>query len=372
MKYSQHSEISQNVKYNNKQLTPAPLEAAPPKVKMQNKRFQLSHQYSTCFTICAIFAFSLLYSSNLSAAKPGNHIPKYTPPQKGFWETLYDLFIPHYEKRNVIYEKESEFLKITVEDDESGKRHLVFHPNKGSQGVIFPDNPDKIVPNFLKYAFLAFPLLKHSPENILFIGMGAGIMPKFINHYYRKSRIDIVEIDKAVPPIAEKYFAFKKNSNINIIIEDGRFYVNRSRKKYDLIVIDAYNATSIPFQLTTKEFFTKVKALLKRGGIVIANIANLGNKNFIASEFKTVESLFPNIGVVICPRETNYVLFASDSITFENKRWIKKSEIFDKQQNWHFKLKPFLESQMTRQSLIKMTENQKILTDDSAPVNSMD
>jgi len=319
----------------------------------------------------AIFAIFISCIPALSAQKINNHIQKYTPPSKGFWESLSDFFIPHYERRNVLYEKESEFLKITVEDDESGKRHLVFHPNKGSQGVILPDNPDKIVPNFLKYAFLAFPLPKKNPGKILFIGMGAGIMPRFINRQYPETKIEIVEIDKAVPPIAEKYFGFKKNHNISIIIEDGRFFVNRSKKKYDLIVIDAYNATSIPFQLTTLEFFRKLKGMLNKDGVIIANIANLGKENFIVSEFKTVQTVFTHIGVVTCPRETNYVLFASDSITFENKKWSLKSAKFDKEHKWHFKLKPFLKSQISPEELKEMTNNAKLLTDDFAPVNSM-
>ena len=317
-----------------------------------------------------ILIFSV-FTNYIYAEGAGKELIKYSPPPKGFWENVYDFFIPHYERRNVIYEKESEFLKITVEDDESGKRHLVFHPNKGSQGVILPDDPDKIVPNFLKYAFLAFPLLPKEPKKVLFIGMGAGIMPRFINRYYPDCKIDIVEIDKAVPPIAEKYFGFKQNKNINIIIEDGRFYVNRSKKKYDLIVIDAYNATSIPFQLTTKEFFTKVEGMLNKDGVVVANIANLGKANFISSEFKTIKSIFKNISVVTCPNDTNYVLFASDTISFSPENWRKKSELFDKKHRWHFELNPFLDSQIPAKELDDMTKESTILTDDCAPVNSM-
>jgi len=322
-------------------------------------------------SISAILSLTIILGFTLNAQKQSKESIKYSPPQKTFWESLYDFFIPHYERRNIIYEKESEFLKITVEDDESGRRHLVFHPNKGSQGIIRPDEPDKIVPNFLKYAFLAFPLEEAPKREILFIGMGAGIMPRFINQQYPDYKIDIVEIDKAVPPIAEKYFNFKKNKNISIIINDGRFYANRSLKRYDMIVIDAYNATAIPFQLTTIEFFKKLKKMLNKNGIIIANIANLGNSNFIASEFKTIQNVFENIAVVVCPGATNYVLFASDSITFGNKNWATKSGKFDRKHDWHFKLEPFLKSRIKPEKLKKMINNAKILTDDFAPVNSM-
>ena len=323
------------------------------------------------------FALSILttlffsISVYMSAEESTGTIVKYSPPQKGFFETVADFLLPHYEKRNVLYEKESEFLKITVEDDESGKRHLVFHPNRGSQGVIRPDSPDKIIPNFLKYAFLSFPILKNPPEKILFIGLGAGIMPKFINQHYPESEIDIVEIDKAVPPIAEKYFGFRKSDKINLIIEDGRFSANRSKQQYDLIVIDAYNATSIPFQLTTQEFFLRLQKMLTKNGVLVANIANLGNQNFINSEFKTVQSIFKNIAVVTCPGKTNYVLFASDMLPFTQNNWKEAAKTFDKKHNWHFKLSPFLDNQIPEKELKVMMQDAKILTDNFAPVNSM-
>ena len=322
-------------------------------------------------SLSIITALLFSISMHISAEESTATIVKYSPPQKGFFETVVDFLLPHYEKRNILYEKESEFLKITVEDDESGKRHLVFHPNRGSQGIIRPATPDKIIPNFLKYAFLSFPLLPSPSRKILFIGLGAGIMPKFINQHYPESNIDIVEIDKAVPPIAEKYFGFRKSKKINLIIEDGRFFANRSKKQYDLIVIDAYNATSIPFQLTTQEFFIRLHKMLTKDGVLVANIANLGNQNFINSEFKTVQSIFKNIAVVTCPGKTNYVLFASDTRHFTQAKWEEAAKTFDKKHNWDFKLCPYLKNQISEKDLKEMMQNAKILTDDFAPVNSM-
>jgi hypothetical protein len=176
---------------------------------------------------------------------------RYTPPQKGVWKTIYDFLLPHYESRNVLFAKETANFTISVEDDESGRRHLVFLPNNGSQGIILPDKPDVIVPNFMKYSFLAIPAMGASPKSVLFIGLGAGIMPRFISSKFPGTRIEIVEIEKELKSIAEKYFGFKVTKNMTLTFEDGRFFINHSRNRYDMIVIDAYNATEIPFQFTT-------------------------------------------------------------------------------------------------------------------------
>ena len=136
-------------------------------------------------------------------------------------------------------------------------------------------------------------------------------------------------------------------------------------------MIDAYNATSIPFQLTTEEFFANLKKMVDKNGIIVANIANLGKENFISSEFKTVQKVFKNIAVVTCPGKTNYVLFASDNISFNEKSWNIKTAEFDKKHKWHFKLTPFLKSRIYNRDLKKMTDKAKVLTDDFAPVNTM-
>ena len=40
---------------------------------------------------------------------------------------------------------------------------------------------------------------------------------------------------------------------------DGRAYLNTIDEKYDVIMVDAYQDISIPFQMSSVEFFTLVK-----------------------------------------------------------------------------------------------------------------
>jgi spermidine synthase len=332
-----------------------------------------NHKYNNIpelMLIAALLVFSALPSPG--GETDSNSIPPYSPPQKGFWKTLNDLLLPHYESRNTIFSKETAHHNISVEDDESGKRHLVFQPNHGSQGVIKPDDPKKLIPNFMKYSFLALPALGHPPQNVLFIGLGAGIMPMFLARAYPSTKMEIVEIDKELKPIAEKYFGFKMSDNMILDFEDGRFFINHCRKKYDLIVLDAYSAVDIPFQFTTVEFFTNAAKCLTHNGILIANLANFGRRNFLASEFKTVKSVFKHVAVVPCPRNTNYVLFASKAQNFNGNEWRKACEKLDEKRKWGFKLAPFLAARLSNADIDGFAADPKILTDAFAPVNSLD
>ncbi len=289
----------------------------------------------------------------------------------GFWSTLLSVFLPHAEHRKALYKKQSKYFLITVERDYLKRRHLVFLPRKGSQGVWDPAKPEEIISGYCRFMTLFMPMLEKPPKRVLFIGLGCGIGPRFIRKYYQETMIDIVEIDEAIPVVAKKYFGFKKDDKMHITIGDGRFFINRTKNKYDAIFIDAYNAESIPFQLTTQEFYRKVKDALTPNGIMNANIANLGKEEFIASELKTVQSIFPGMAVYDCNNESNYVLFARKNGKLDNKKLIGKAKLIQKKIKPELDMADMLEERMDKDDIEDLTEDGKILTDDFAPVENM-
>ena len=280
------------------------------------------------------------------------------------------FFLPHVELRKTIYETETRYFNIRVEEDDTGRRHLVFLPRKGSQSIIDPNQPEKIISNFMNHAFLALPALGRPPERVLFIGLGGGIMPMYIRRHYPNTQIDIVEIDEAIPKIAENYFNFKSDPKMNIYIMDGRVYVNRSKETYDIIFMDVYNADNIPFQFTTVEFFRQIKKHLAEDGIFAVNLANLGNKGFIAAELNTIFDVFKNCYVFACKGNTNYVpiAFADNSATLNGLT--KRTVLFNKQKKYKIDFEEILNTVMMQEELQDLIgPSPIILTDDYAPVN---
>jgi spermidine synthase len=86
--------------------------------------------------------------------------------------------------------------------------------------------------------------------------------------------MDVVEIDPAVVRVAGLYFDFKPDERMRVIEADGRVFVKRALRegrKYDLIMLDAFDHEYIPEHLLTREFLGEVKALLAPRGIVAAN-----------------------------------------------------------------------------------------------------
>ena len=100
-------------------------------------------------------------------------------------------------------------------------------------------------------------------NDVLCIGLGVGIVPmEFAN---RGARVDVVEINPAVVPVAARFFGLHTNQ-LNLTLDDGRHFLNRCRKQYDVVVLDAFLGDSSPSHLLTREAFASVRRVLRPGG----------------------------------------------------------------------------------------------------------
>lgn len=155
-----------------------------------------------------------------------------------------------------------------------GERCLSFlkPPPKIVQGCINLNNPYLIEHGYLKLFVGAGLALNPAPKKILLIGLGTAGVPKTFSKIYPEAELDIVEIDKDIPTLAEKYFYFKLIKTHHLFIEDGVKFVEKAPdNQYDLIFVDAYNETYIPPEFLTDNFTYNVKRILTDNGIVAVN-----------------------------------------------------------------------------------------------------
>ncbi len=132
-------------------------------------------------------------------------------------------------------------------------------------------------------------------DSILCIGMGIGIVPSLFAA--EGSRVDVVEINPAVVPVAEKYFDLDV-SRFHLTIGDGRQFLNRSRNHYDAVVLDAFLGDSSPAHLMTREAFTAMRDVMTPNGVLVINCfgdLRPGRDFFLASLMKTLRSAFSEV-----------------------------------------------------------------------------
>ena len=125
------------------------------------------------------------------------------------------------------------------------------------------------------------------------IGLGGGSISTYYGRAMPDVHIDTVELDQRVIDVAKQYFALRETPRVRYIAADGRVFLNRSKDRYDLILLDAYRGGYVPFHLLTREFYTLVKNRLTPGGAVAFNVHD-GTKLY-HSTVRTLGEVFPTI-----------------------------------------------------------------------------
>ena len=134
-------------------------------------------------------------------------------------------------------------------------------------------------------------------NSALCIGMGVGIVPNAMNK--EGVNIDVVEINPEIVPVAKRFFDFDE-TGMNLTIGDGRFFINKSQKHYDAILLDAFLGDSSPSHLMTREAFAEMARLLGTNGVLVINSFGdfrPGRDFFVASLDKTLRAVFKDVKI---------------------------------------------------------------------------
>ena len=200
---------------------------------------------------------------------------------------------------------------------------------------------------------------KKDPE-LLILGMGTGTYAHQCRRYFPELKITGVEIDPQITALARTYFGLPPD--IPVTAYDGRAYLSGDRKKYDLIMVDAYQDITIPFSMSSVEFFQSVREHLRPGGVMVLNMNMKGSVPGSLNDYlaDTVASVFPAVYMADVPQATNRELFAGmEDDLAENLRLQGKREK-------DLELRQLMEE--TAQRLAPYHPGPYRLTDDRAPV----
>ena len=269
----------------------------------------------------------------------------------------------------LLFEKNSLYQYIAVVEDTAKKERYVRNQKRDyAQGGIYVNAPDKLLFEFTQMGFVSLAFLDRDPRDVLFVGLGAGAMPKYFNKHYPEATTDIAEIDPDMVPVAQKYFYFNENEKMRVTVEDGRIFVKRARKKYDWVILDAYQNDYIPFHLTTAEFLKEIKSKLREDGVVVSNITSPFRNKFFDSMVMTYKKVFPHLYIFRGKKSGNFIFVATASGTVKEKHDIEtRAAKIQSARKFDFDL-PEIASRLESSSDYEWS-GAKILTDDFAPVN---
>lgn len=229
--------------------------------------------------------------------------------------------------------------------------------------------------HMLEYSTLAFgaTLYQPHPRRALVIGLGGGVIPREIRHYFPECRVDVVEIDPAIPKVARRFFGFETGKQLEVHVQDGRVFVRgkgrgEDKTSYDLIVLDAFNSDYIPFHLMTREFLSLVKDILQPDGIVVANV--FSDNRLFDAEWRTFNAVFGRSQVFFGRSSSNAMIMAPGP----RNQLLTEAEARDRAETLQERHGFSFDIRQTARRLRPEAEPKQgapILTDDRAPVNKL-
>lgn len=268
-------------------------------------------------------------------------------------------------EKNLAYEGESVYNYLQVKESDSSvilSTNVLF----GVQSVYMKE--DRLTGMYYDYA-MAAPLMaagsmatgkSTGDMDVLVLGMGTGTFASQCQKYFGNIKTEGVEIDEKITELSRKYFHLPENTSV--ITYDGRAFLNSSDKKYDVIMVDAYQDITIPFQMSSAEFFTLVKEHLNKNGVMVVNMNMRSNEEGNINQYlsDTISSVFSCVYTVDVENSTNRELFASCNKNMtaafeENIKLAGSRELYKLMEH-------------VSENISQYSTGNYILTDDKAPV----
>ena len=261
---------------------------------------------------------------------------------------------------DLLYEGESIYNYLQVSETSNS---IILSTNVlfGVQSIMMKDEG----PTGMYYDYaLAAPVLAGADEesemDVLILGLGTGTYANMCLKYFPNFNITGVEIDEDITELAYEYFNL--SDEVEAVTYDGRAYLDASDETYDVIMVDAYQDITIPFQMSTTEFFTMVYEHLNENGVMVVNMnmysESANSINDALSD--TIASVFECVYTVDVKGSTNCELFAFKDAAMMEEFKANVAQTADEE------LLSMLE--LTLYGIEEYEAGDYILTDDKAPV----
>jgi predicted membrane-bound spermidine synthase len=285
--------------------------------------------------------------------------------------TLRQPMRPPPEGMTLLYDDESTYHYIQVLRW-GDQNVLMLNEGQAVHSVYYPDYPDYVIYGATWDYFIIAPFFNAAPvglddvNSLALVGLAGGTISKQYTQVYGPIPIDGMEIDSKIVEAGREYFDMNE-SNLNIIVKDGRIALAASEKTYDVIGIDAYKLPYVPWNLSTAEFFESVRDHLTERGVVAINVGRTAQNRTLISAFSaTLGAVFPSVHVVDVAGSCNSILYATMQPT-------DASNLGENLDVLPTDVHPLLHDTLVNAiaNLKPTPQDGKVFTDDRAPVELM-
>lgn len=273
--------------------------------------------------------------------------------------------------QTLLFEDESAYNYIQVQEDTNGNRYLYLNEGQGIHSQWHPTNVyyRRTWDFFLTAPYFNADFTPDEMQSMLMIGLATGTIPRQHLAVYPNLPIDGVEIDPDIIRAGEEFFQMNATymPSLTVYAQDGRYILNQLDGKYTVIGVDAYRPPYIPWHLTTVEFFQEIAAHLDDEGVMVINVGRTNtDRRLVDALTNTLSHVFPSIHAMDVPFSFNTILVATMQETSSENL---AANLANLPANIHPLLPQVLSDGVA--ALVPINRNDILFTDDRAPVETL-
>ncbi|MDR1889788.1 MAG: spermidine synthase [Zoogloeaceae bacterium] len=172
----------------------------------------------------------------------------------------------------------------SIDISESGGVRYLHFGSEWVQGAMRIARPFSLELAYTREMLLALLLAAAPLRHGLLVGLGAASQLKFLHRHFPEARFTVIEINPDVPNVARQFFRLPASPRIDIVIADAAAWLtqNAPQARFDLILLDGFNAAGRTGALSGAAFYAGCRAALTETGVFSCNLL-AGNRGFRAN-----------------------------------------------------------------------------------------
>lgn len=152
------------------------------------------------------------------------------------------------------------------------KGYVSLHFIRGqTQSRMRSDAPDHLLIDYTR-TMLAALLWRPRPQRIGIVGLGGGSQLKFLRRHLPQARLEVVENHPGVIALRRAFGIPDDDPRLEVTLDDGARFIAARPARYDLLLVDGYDAQGIPEALSTPAFLGACRDALLPGGVMASNL----------------------------------------------------------------------------------------------------
>lgn len=274
-------------------------------------------------------------------------------------------------EKGLTYEGESVYNYLQVKEDDQSialSTNVLF----GVQSILMKNSA--LTGMYYDYAMASLYMADVQNKDhldVLILGNGTGTFATQSERYFENLTIEGVEIDGKIIDLADRYF--EQPEDVTVTEYDGRAYLNAVDHQYDVIMVDAFRDITIPFQMSSIEFFSEVKDHLTDDGVMVVNLNMRGDEPGDINHYlcDTISAVFDEVYTADVPYTTNRELFASNRVRMRSGDNAGIAKMLQRGIAAEGREELRVLMQTISDALVQYEAGDLVMTDDKAPVEML-